>query len=154
YKKQNYSIVIAALVPWITNIAYLVGVRPFGHIDVTPFAFIIATFLIFMGIYRFKLFDIIPIAREKVLELMQDGFFVLDQQNRIIDYNKSTNKFINIDANEDLIGKNIEEIFPNQTELLAHINNLIRLVVIKAIHVRRQLVQVHGVCFHKICIAH
>lgn len=124
YKKQNYSIVIAAFVPWITNIAYLVGVRPFGHIDVTPFAFIIATFLIFMGIFRFKLFDIIPIAREKVLELMQDGFFVLDQQNRIIDYNKSTNKFININASEDLIGKNIEDIFPNQNELLAHINNL------------------------------
>lgn len=123
YKKQNYSIVIAAFVPWITNIAYLIGIRPFGHIDVTPFAFIIATFLIFMGIYRFKLFDIIPIAREKVLELMQDGFFVLDQQNRIIDYNKSTNKFINAADDEDLIGKNIDDIFPNQPELLAHIDN-------------------------------
>ena len=75
YKKQNYSIVIAALVPWVTNIAYLLGFRPFNHLDLTPFAFIVATFLIYIGIYRFKLFDIIPIAREKVLELMQDGFF-------------------------------------------------------------------------------
>ncbi|MES2448570.1 MAG: histidine kinase N-terminal 7TM domain-containing protein [Bacteroidota bacterium] len=121
YKKQNYSIVIAALVPWITNMFYLLGIRPFGHIDLTPFAFIIATFLIFIGIYRFKLFDIIPIAREKVLALMQDGFFVLDHQNRIIDYNKSTTQFIDSKINEDLIAKHIEYVLPNQPQLLEHI---------------------------------
>ncbi|RZL48269.1 MAG: GHKL domain-containing protein [Pedobacter sp.] len=121
YKKQNYSIIIAAFVPWLTNIAYLFGLRPFGYVDSTPFAFIVATFLIFIGIYRFKLFDIIPIAREKVLELMQDGFFVLDHQNRIIDYNKSTKKYLNSNKNEDLIGKDIDYVIPNQPELLAHI---------------------------------
>lgn len=121
YRKQNYSILIAALVPWITNVFYLLGVRPFGHIDLTPFAFIIATFLIFIGIYRFKLFDIIPIAREKVLALMQDGFFVLDHQNRIIDYNNSTYQFIAKNKNEDLVGKHIKDVLPNQTKLLSHI---------------------------------
>lgn len=120
YKKQNYSIVIAAFVPWLTNIAYLLGLRPFDHLDLTPFAFIVATFLIFIGIYRFKLFDIIPIAREKVLALMQDGFFVLDHQNRIIDYNNSTKQFIN--NNEDLIGKHIEDVLPNQPQLINQIN--------------------------------
>lgn len=122
YRKQNYSIVIAAIVPWMTNIAYLLGLRPFAHLDLTPFAFIIATFLIFIGIYRFKLFDIIPIAREKVLALMQDGFFVLDHQNRIIDYNNSTRRFIENDHNEPLIGKLIEQILPNQPQLINQIN--------------------------------
>ena len=78
--------------------------------------YIITTFLILLGIYRFRLFDIIPIAREKVLALMQDGFFVLDHQNRIIDYNNSTKQFIN--NNEDLIGKHIEDVLPNQPQLI------------------------------------
>ncbi|MBY0542829.1 MAG: PAS domain-containing protein [Sphingobacteriaceae bacterium] len=121
YKRQNYSIIIAASIPWIANIAYLLGIRPLGHVDVTPFAFIITCFFILIGIYRFKLFDIIPIAREKVLELMQDGFLVLDQKNRILDYNKSITNYIN-HSEKELIGTNLTDIFPNQEEFLNKIN--------------------------------
>lgn len=110
YKKQNYSIIIAALLPWLANIAHVLGVRPLGYLDITPFAFIFTSFLILIGIYRFKLFDIIPIAREKVLELMRDGFLLLDQQNRVIDYNKSIKKYINTNGKK-LIGLPIEEVF-------------------------------------------
>lgn len=120
YKRQNYSIIIAASIPWVANIAYLLGFRPLGHIDATPFAFIITCFFILIGIYRFKLFDIIPIAREKVLELMQDGFLVLDQKNRIIDFNKSIINYIN-NSNQELVGTNISQIFPNQEKFLEKI---------------------------------
>lgn len=114
YRRQNYSVVIAALIPWIANITYLLGYRPLGHIDVTPFAFLITTCLILIGIYRYRLFDIIPIAREKILELMEDGFFVLDEQNRIIDYNKSIKRYINPTKDKKLIGATLEDLFPNQ----------------------------------------
>lgn len=123
YKKQNYSIVIAAFLPWLANMSYLLGFRPFIHLDVTPFAFVLTSFLILIGIYRFKLFDIIPIAREKVLELMQDGFFVLDQQNRIIDYNKSIQRYISIAKDQKIIGTPLEKIFPNQPHFFERIKN-------------------------------
>lgn len=122
YKRQNYTIVIAATIPWIANAAYMLGFRPLGHVDATPFAFIITSFIILIGIYRFKLFDIIPIAREKVLELMQDGFLVLDQKNRIIDFNKSIINYIN-HGKQNLIGTELKDLFPNQQELLDRIIN-------------------------------
>jgi signal transduction histidine kinase len=122
YKKQNYSIIIAAFIPWVANILYLLGIRPFGHVDITPFAFIITSLFILIGIYRFKLFDIIPIAREKVLELMRDGFFVLDQQNRIIDYNQSIARYITLRDDKKLIGAHMEEIFPEQKEFFERIS--------------------------------
>lgn len=117
YRKQNYSVVLAAFIPWIANALYLLGFRPFGHLDLTPFAFILTCALIAIGIFRFQLFDIIPIAREKVLELMRDGFFVLDQKNRIIDYNQAIKTYITTPKNKKLIGTSLEEVFPNQTEL-------------------------------------
>ncbi|MEE1945031.1 histidine kinase N-terminal 7TM domain-containing protein [Pedobacter sp. KR3-3] len=123
YKKQNYSIVIAAFIPWLANMSYLLGLRPFAHLDITPFAFVLTSFFILIGIYRFKLFDIIPIAREKVLELMQDGFFVLDQQNRIIDYNKSIQRYISIAKDQKIIGTQLEKIFPNQPYFFERIKN-------------------------------
>ncbi len=122
YKKQNYSIIVAAFIPWIANFCYLLGYRPLGHVDITPFAFIVTSFLILIGIFRFKLFDIIPIAREKVLELMRDGFFVLDQQNRVIDYNKSIKKYIQLKKGKKLIGAALEDIFPDQPAFFERIN--------------------------------
>jgi signal transduction histidine kinase len=122
YRKQNYSIIVAAFIPWIANLCYLLGYRPLGHVDITPFAFILTSFLILIGIFRFKLFDIIPIAREKVLELMRDGFFVLDQQNRVIDYNKSIKKYIELKKGKKLIGAALEDIFPDQPAFFERIN--------------------------------
>ena len=121
YKKQNISILIAALIPWIANIASMLGLKPYGYIDITPYGFILTSFFIIIGIYRFRLFDIIPVAREKVLELMEDGFFVLDQQNRIIDYNGATKKYIAAPRNS-FIGVLIDEIFPHQPQLLERLN--------------------------------
>ncbi|MGF1924187.1 MAG: histidine kinase N-terminal 7TM domain-containing protein [Bacteroidia bacterium] len=118
YRKQNYTVIIAATIPWLANIAYLLGIRPLGYVDATPFAFVITSFFILIGIYRFKLFDIIPLAREKVLEVMQDGFFVLDKDLRIIDYNQSIKKYFNYLPEMKLIGAQLEELFPNQPEFL------------------------------------
>lgn len=117
FRKQNYSIIIGVAIPWVANLCYLLGFRPLGFIDATPFAFIFTTFLVFLGIYRFRLFDIIPIAREKAMELMSDGFLVLDAQQRIIDYNSAFLQFVSIPKNEKVIGLSIGTIFPKHPEL-------------------------------------
>ncbi|WP_316792389.1 histidine kinase N-terminal 7TM domain-containing protein [Pedobacter frigoris] len=123
YKKQNYSIIIAAMIPWATNIAYLLGFRPLGNLDLTPFAFIATICLISIAIYRFKLFDILPVAREKVLELMQDGFIVLDSRFRVIDYNLAFKKYIPSVGDNKIIGKHITNLLPDQQSLIDFLNN-------------------------------
>ena len=118
YKKQHYSIIIAALIPWIFNIAYLLGFRPAGNIDLTPFAFIATLALISIALFRFKLFDILPVVREKVLELMQDGFVVLDNRNRVIDYNLAFEKYLSNGPISTIIGKHISDLLPQQIQLI------------------------------------
>jgi signal transduction histidine kinase len=117
YRKQNRAVLAGALIPWIANFAYMLGIRPMNHLDMTPFAFMIANTMIFVAIYRFELFDTLPVAREKVLELMRDGFVVLDHQNRIIDYNSAFKKYTSSGMQGELIGKTISEILTDQQEL-------------------------------------
>lgn len=114
YRRQNYSIIIAATIPWITNLTYLLGIRPMEHLDLTPFSFAASIFLISIAIYRFKLFDILPVAREKVLDIMQDGFLVIDKSNRIIDYNTAFRKYLADADSKKIIGIQIETVFPGQ----------------------------------------
>lgn len=122
YKKQNRVILTAAMLPWVANFFYIVGLRPIPNLDITPFAFQVSTFLIFVAIYRFKLLNVLPVAREKVLELMGDGFMVLDHRNRIIDYNSAFKKYISVYHADKIIGKDVNELLQYQPELLDLLN--------------------------------
>lgn len=123
YKKQNNSIIIAAIIPWIGNVFYLIGIRPLGYIDLTPFAFILTSFLLLLNIYRFRLFDILPIAREKILELINDGFLILDHQHRVIDYNKAIFRYIHISKKRKIIGVAIDDVFKGHPEVVTKIKS-------------------------------
>jgi signal transduction histidine kinase len=123
YRNQNRVVMIAAMLPWLANICYMVGLRPMANLDVTPFAFLISVAVIFIAIYRFELFDILPVAREKVLELMQDAFVVLDSQNRIIDYNPAFKKYTTALLAGQLVGKNFMDVLPEQNQMLDFLHN-------------------------------
>jgi PAS domain S-box-containing protein len=120
FKRHNLIILLAAFIPWFANLVYFLGFRPMGHIDITPFAFVITMFMLSVGFIRFRLLDIIPIAREKVLEAMKEGLIVMDYLDRIVDLNREIKLILSI-SGESLIGKNIDSIFPNQPELLEYI---------------------------------
>lgn len=116
FRKQNLTILIAVFIPWVANVLYLLGYRPMGHIDSTPFAFIITMLFLSIGLVRFRLLDIIPIAREKVIEAMNEGLIVTDNQDRVVDLNQEIRKILSIEEKK-LIGKQLELILPEQPEL-------------------------------------
>ncbi|MCF8453620.1 MAG: PAS domain S-box protein [Pedobacter sp.] len=116
FRKQNLTILIAVFIPWVANVMYLFGYRPMGHIDSTPFAFVITMLFLSIGLVRFRLLDIIPIAREKVIEAMNEGLIVTDNQDRIVDLNQEIRKILKIEEKK-IIGKRLELILPEQTEL-------------------------------------
>lgn len=119
YKKQNAIIVLGTLIPWIFNIIYLLGYRPMEHLDLTPYAFIMTTILIGIGLIKFKLFDIIPVARDKVIEVMQDGVIVLDEKHRIVDLNKKMKEIISENYNKNIkLGDHLENYFKSELSLL------------------------------------
>jgi PAS domain S-box-containing protein len=121
-KKQNRIILFGALVPWLVNILYLLNLRPFGHLDLTPFAFIASSLIIATGLLGFKLFDIVPIARGKIIEALQEGILVLDAQNRVIDINPEMRKIMGV-RTDHIIGKKPEHLFPGFAELNDTVND-------------------------------
>jgi signal transduction histidine kinase len=111
FKKQNRLLILSTLVPLLVNFAYIfLDVRPFGHLDLTPYAFLLTTFIIAIGLMRFGLFDVTPMARNKVIQDLPDGFLVLDVLGRTIDYNPALEELVNLD--QDLFGLSIHELFP------------------------------------------
>lgn len=116
FRRQNLTILVAVFIPWVANVLYLFGYRPMGHIDSTPFAFIITMLFLSIGLVRFRLLDIIPIAREKVIEAMNEGLIVTDNQDRVVDLNQEIRNILTLEEKK-IIGKRLELILPEQTEL-------------------------------------
>jgi len=50
YRKQAGILLLAAFVPWVANILYIAGIKPFTVIDPTPLAFAV-TGLLFYGVF-------------------------------------------------------------------------------------------------------
>lgn len=122
YKRQNTSIIIGAFIPWSVNFFYLLGIRPYKHIDLTPHAFIVTSIVISFSLLRFKLMDILPLAREKVIEEMREGVLLLDYYNRVVDVNPAMKKFLSCDSS-NIIGKPLYEIMPSESSLTKAINS-------------------------------
>lgn len=112
YRKQNLALLVAVSVPWVGNGVYVLGLSPVPNLDLTPFAFLISGTAIALSLFRFRLLDIVPVARENVMEGMSDGVVVLDLQDRVVDMNPAAERFLGCSTRK-AIGREFIALVPN-----------------------------------------
>lgn len=115
-KKQLRFIVIGSLIPWLTNFISLAKISPLPGIDLTPFAFTISGFAFAYSVFKLNLLKILPIAREKLIEVMSDGVFVVDTHNHILDINPAACNLLGITKKS--VGKDAESLFRGSKEIV------------------------------------
>jgi signal transduction histidine kinase len=74
--------------------------------------------MITLGIWRYRFLDIVPFARERVVDRIPECILVLDAQGRIIDCNPAALHFVKADT-ALLIGRPVEQVFAHWPELYA-----------------------------------
>jgi PAS domain S-box-containing protein len=112
YRGQMIAILIAVFTPFFVNLAYAVRQIGFIVIDPTPFAFIITGFAIIIGMMRYQLLDIIPMAQDQVIANMSDGVVVLDTQDRIISLNTPAERILGVTLRQS-VGISIRILLPH-----------------------------------------
>ena len=112
YRQQAFALLASIVIPLAFNAIYILGFSPIAGLDLSPLAFIVCGLLIAFGIFRLRLLDLVPVARDTLIENLSDGVIVLDARDRIVDLNPAAQKFLNLDVNA--IGKDLES-FPDFT---------------------------------------
>lgn len=120
--KRHYQLVVGStFVPFLVNLAYMFfDLRPYGHIDLTPFAFMASCFIIAWGLWRYGLFEIVPLARSKVIQDLSDGLLIIDLRRRILDYNPAMLMILGQDGSP-VVGDLAEEVLASP-ELPHHLD--------------------------------
>jgi PAS domain S-box-containing protein len=112
HKQSSVLLLAGALLPWFFALAYVSGVSPFPGYDLTRVAFAFSGIFFLLAIMHLRFLDIVPVARNSVIEKMEDGVLVVDSQHRIIDVNPAASRMLDL-GSTPVVGLSIQ----NLTEL-------------------------------------
>ena len=107
-RREQRIVLLAVAIPLLADMIVIFAIGDRLNLDITPIAFTITSAIFFYGIFQQGLMDIVPMARNTLVENMTDGMLVLDQNNRIMDINLSGAFTLRIKG-ETPIGKPVEQ---------------------------------------------
>jgi PAS domain S-box-containing protein len=123
HKSQVIILLIATIVPFTGNILYVTRLNPIPGFDWTPVLFIISGVVIATGIFRYGMFELVPFARNKLIDTLEDGVIIINSKGIIEDCNPSVYNIFRM-QNRTLTGKYFTDIFSTYKELINEINKI------------------------------
>ena len=120
YRRQIVTLLIGSLFPFVGISFTVLGITLSFHRDTAPLTFALADLVLAWGLFRYQIFDIMPVARDTVIEVMSDGVIVLDIQGRVIDINPTARAIFDLGQSK-LVGLPATQVFsawPDMATLL------------------------------------
>ena len=112
YRWQATLFILALIIPVSVIMLFLSGANPFPHLEIIPISISLSSMLISIILSRSRIGEIVPVARENVVDSINDGVIVLDDKNNILDMNKTFQKIFNRNITE-VIGRPLKIISEN-----------------------------------------
>ncbi|MCZ7543844.1 MAG: PAS domain S-box protein [Anaerolineae bacterium] len=108
YRGQLVVLALGVAAPWVANVLYIAGIEVGPGYELTPLAFTVTGLVMAWGLMQFRLLDLVPTARDAVIESMSDVVVVLDTKNRLVDLNPAAERTLRV-RRADVIGRNAVE---------------------------------------------
>ena len=94
FHNQILVFIVAIILPVAGSLIYIFPINPLPGMDWAPIGSFFSIVLITLSITTFRFLDLIPVARDLVFSLIQDGIMVVDSQLRIVDWNPALTQLI------------------------------------------------------------
>ncbi len=108
YRRQVAALVVASALPIVADVLSVVAAEQI-RFDFTPLSFTLTGMVLLWGLFRYRLFSIVPVAREQVIESMRDGVIVIDDSGVLVDLNRAAQQIIGAPAAQ-LTGRPAEQV--------------------------------------------
>jgi PAS domain S-box-containing protein len=114
YRLQALTLLFGAIAPLIPNI--LVSFQ-LVNIPITYIGFAISGLIYGWALFRYQLLDLVPVAREKLIDNMTDGMLLLDAQQRVLDFNPTMQELLSLPPKQ-AIGRSVSRVLRDYPHLL------------------------------------
>ena len=117
YNRSQAGVILAAVgFVWITNAIYVSGYSPLPNMDISPIAFVLVAGSMAWAFFRYRLLEIVPVAKSEIFRRLEDVILVLDEKDRIIDMNPAAEAMFKIKVSQ-IIGREALNVFDKFPEL-------------------------------------
>jgi len=121
YRRQSLTVIVAIAVPWSAMIVYVGAPGRFPGFN-PSIALACSGLVLVFGLLRHGLLDLVPIARETLVETMPDGLLAVDTLGRVVDINPAAVRLLGLDGGEPT-GRSLGELLTHWPELAHRIGN-------------------------------
>jgi len=95
-RRQAVVLLVSAVPPLIGNLVMTTSMRGDGVVDLTPLFFIATGLIAGWAVLRAGLLEVVPVARDLVVETMTDGVLVSDRAGRLVDLNPAARRLLQL----------------------------------------------------------
>lgn len=123
YRLQTIALLTGCLAPILASLPAVFGL---SELTLTPFGLVVSGISLLWAAVRTGLLDLRPIGRDLLIEQMQDGMIIVDEQGRVVDINPAARGLLGYDEKE-ILGAAGDEVLRRLTGRDLHLNELNRL---------------------------
>ena len=94
YSKHGILIAAGGLLPLAGNALHIFNLTQAMLFDVGPLAYVISGVALYLGLFTYRLLDVLPLAQHVIFESMPEGIVVLDHAGEMIDLNPAARRML------------------------------------------------------------
>ncbi|MEW5872861.1 MAG: histidine kinase N-terminal 7TM domain-containing protein [Chloroflexota bacterium] len=110
YRWQFFLLLFGLLLPWLVNGLYVTRLSPIPQLDLSPFSFALSFLILWLGIFQYHLFDLLPVTRSAIIERLNAAAFILDMKDRVVDINRAIRENFTPEGSQ-VFGEPVNEVF-------------------------------------------
>lgn len=134
-KTPAFLMFIGSFFPIMAHLVYLLKIGPVPY-DLTSFGLVVFVFTFLLALMKYDFLELREIAREHVFDVVKEGFIIIDNKFRLIDFNPAAQKYfqwltpLNIGKNVDMFAaeRMICEHTTEQFNIKINLNGKMRLI--------------------------
>ena len=119
YRLQSVTVIFAVAIPWVAGLVYDLAPGALPGVDPSV-TLALSGALLALGLVQFRLLDLVPVARDKLVERMDGGLLVLDADSRILDSNPAAGEIF-ASARENWVGATVRTALSSWPEIAEYL---------------------------------
>jgi len=117
YRLQGQLLLLSIALPTFTDILYVFGYSPIPYYNYTTAVFSVSGLILIWTLFKFHLLELVPLARDTIIDNLSDGILVFDHKNRIIEINPAARRSFQVAGN--VLGKPMTDIENEYLQMFA-----------------------------------
>ncbi|RBY90669.1 diguanylate cyclase [Blastococcus sp. TF02A-26] len=113
FRRQVRVLLLTSLLATVGNVVTIAAQGEDGRIDVTPLFFLLTGLVDCWAIFRLGLLQVVPVARDRVVDTLPDAVLVVDPEGRVLDLNPAAVRLLERTrpgGSDGILGRVLHEI--------------------------------------------